>query len=195
MKKQTDLLQIDKVPVLNTDKQTLDEYLTEISRYCFKLHIEVKDFGFSVEDSREFWQFMIKNSSEPQYLLMVYIFAEKKIQEQKGKTLNDINGEDLAGLLTRIEDLRSYVNSLKQLTYRDVQVRAVAEYYYSKGLSVNEAVKKLMSAKTLLKYDEWDVDFEYEKTEANTKKIQRYYKSFKNYDVQMIDSKRHPFDS
>ena len=85
---------------------------------------------------------MMKNSSEPQYLLLIYIFANKKIQEQKGKTLNDISGEDLAGLLTRIEDLRSYVNSLKQLTYRDVQVRAVAEYYYMKGLSVKN--KKIL---------------------------------------------------
>ena len=193
--KKADLLQIDKVPVLNTDKQTLEEYLMEIMGYCYTLHDQIKEHGFSKENAQEFWYFMMKNSSEPQYLLMVYIFTEKKILEQEGKILNDISGKALAGLLTKIEDLRSYVNSLKQLTYRDVQVRAVAEYYYSKGLSVNEAVKKLMSAKTLLKYDEWDVDFEYEKTEANTKKIQRYYKSFKNYDVQKVDSKRHPFDS
>ena len=33
--KKADLLQIDKVPVLNIDKQTLDEYLIEIMQYCF----------------------------------------------------------------------------------------------------------------------------------------------------------------
>ena len=165
--KKADLLQIGKVPVLNTNKQTLEEYLMDIMNYCYTLHDQIKEHGFQKGNAQEFWLFMMKNSSEPQYLLLIYIFANKKIQEQKGKTLNDISGEDLAGLLTRIEDLRSYVNSLKQLTYRDVQVRAVAEYYYTKGLSVNEAVKILMSDKTLPKYDEWDVDFEYEKRDTS----------------------------
>ena len=187
-KKKADLLQIDKVPVLNTNKQTLDEYLIEIMGYCYMLHDQIKEHGFSKKNPKEFLWFMMKNSSEPQYLLMVYIFSNKKELEQKGKTLNDISGESLAGLLTKIEDLRSYVNSAKQLTYRDVQVRAIAEYYYMKGLSVKEVVKTLMSTKILLKYDEWDVDFKYEKTEANTKKIQRYYKSFKNYEVKKFDS-------
>jgi len=195
MKKQTDLLQIDKVPVLNTDKQTLDEYLTEISRYCFKLHIEVKDFGFSVEDSREFWQFMIKNSSEPQYLLMVYIFANKKLLEEEGKDLNDISGQALAELLSKIQDLKTYLNSLKQMTYRDLQIRAIAEYYYMDGLSVIEVVKTLMLTKILPEYDEEDIDLVHEKTNANIIRIKRYFKSFKNYDVQKFDSKLHPFDS
>ena len=188
--KKADLLQIDKVPVLNTDKQTLEEYLMEIMGYCYTLHDQIKEHGFSKENAQEFWYFMMKNSSEPQYLLMVYIFTEKKIQEQKGKTLNDISGEELAGLLTRIEDLRSYVNSLKQLTYRDLQIRAIAEHYYMNGLSVKEVVKTLMSTKTkiLLEYDEEDVDLVYEKTNANTKRIERYFKSFKNYDVLKFDS-------
>ena len=188
-KKKADLLQIEKVPVLNTDKQTLDEYLKEISSYCYKLHIEIKDFGFSVEDSREFWGYMIKNSSEPQYLLMLYIFANKKELEAKGKNLNDISGEALAGLLTKIEDLKTYINSLKQMTYRDLQIRSIAEYYYMDGLSVKEVVTTLMGTKILPAYAVEDVNFDKELTNAHIKRISRYFKSFKDFDVIKTESK------
>jgi len=184
-KKKADLLQIDKVPLYDANKQVIGEYLHDLYGYCVLLHNEVKDFGFSKEDAKDFFMYMCKNSNEPQYVILRRITIAQSFLKEEG---DSHSADTISEVFSELERLKTYVNSLKQLTYRDLQIRAIAEHYYMNGLSVKEVVKTLMSTKILLKYDEWDVDFKYEKTEANTKRIERYFKSFKNYDVQKFDS-------
>ena len=186
-KKKADLLQIDKVPLYDANKQVIGEYLHDLYGYCVLLHNEVKDFGFSKEDAKDFFMYMCKNSNEPQYVILRRITIAQSFLKEEG---DSHSADTISEVFSELERLKTYVNSLKQLTYRDLQIRAIAEHYYMNGLSVKEVVKTLMSTKTkiLLEYDEEDVDLVYEKTNANTKRIERYFKSFKNYDVQKFDS-------
>ena len=188
MKKETDRLQIGKVPVYKFIEQTLEEYLKDIFSYCAKLHNETKDFGFEHQEAKMFWQYMLKHSSEPQYRLVFGIFLAEHNKEEEGETLNDISGGSLALILSEIEELRSYVARLKQMTYRDLHIRSIAEFYYMDGLSVREVVNILMSTKLLPEYDEEDVNFDHELTNNHIKRITNYFKGFKNYDLEKFNS-------
>ena len=188
MKKETDRLQIGKVPVYKFLDQTIEEYLKDVRSYCVELHNETKDFGFEHQEAKMFWQYMLKHSSEPQYRLVFGIFLAEHNKEEEGETLNDISGGSLALILSEIEDLKSYVTRLKQMTYRDLHIRSIAEFYYMDGLSVREVVNILMSTKLLPEYDEEDVNFDHELTNNHIKRITNYFKGFKNYELEKFNS-------
>jgi len=188
MKKETDRLQIGKVPVYKFLDQTIEEYLKDIRSYCVDLHNETKDFGFEQQEAKMFWQYMLKHSSEPQYLLFFRIVLEEHNREEAGESLNDMSGSSLAPILSEIEDLKAYVTRLKQMTYRDLHIRSIAEFYYMDGLSVIEVVNILMSTKLLPEYDKEDVNFDHELTNNHIKRITRYFKGFKNYDLEKFNS-------
>ena len=184
MKKETDRLQIEKVPVYKSLEQTIEEYLEDIRSYCVRLHNETKDFGFEHQEAKMFWQYMMRFSSEPQYLLSFRIVLEEHNREEEGETLNDMEGTSLAEFFSEIEELRSYVTRLKQMTYKDLHIRSIAEFYYMDGLTVREVVRILISTKLLPEYDEEDVNFDNELTNNHIKRISNYFKGFKNYDLE-----------
>lgn len=189
MNKETDRLQIEEVPVFKAREQTIEEYLNDISGYCVRLHNETKDFGFEQQEAKIFWQYMLKFSSEPQYLLFFSISLHKTVQEEEGETLNDIDGSSLAEFVSEIEELRSYVKKLKQMTYKDLHIRSVAEAYYMDGLSVKEVVNILIQLK-LLPDDPYPdvIPRDLELTNKHRKRIRRYFQGFKNYELQKFDS-------
>ena len=149
MTKQTDLLVIEPVPLYDATKQQIDEYLNDLSRYCAAFHNEVKDFGFSTEDAKDFFRYMCKNSNEPQYVIFREIIIAQSFLEEEGDSLS---ADTISKVFSELERLKTYVKSVKQKTYQDLWLRAVAEYYYMDGLSVNEIVDTLIALKLLDEY-------------------------------------------
>ena len=172
MKKDNERLQVKKVPIFNAEKTDLSEYLKDMFIYCVELHNEIKDFGFNNEEAKTFFQYMVRNSSEIQYKVIRKIkFTEALLED--GKDLNDLAGTDVSEIFSLIEELKTYLNSLKQITYKNLRIRAISEAYYMDGLSIKDIVKTLMDAK-ILNHDDEDHHF---------RKISRFVEEFKEHDV------------
>ncbi|MDA8935578.1 hypothetical protein N9H32_02450, partial [Gammaproteobacteria bacterium] len=99
--------------------------------------------------------------------------------EEKGGNLSDISGHNVAEVFSMIEELKSYINSLKQTTYKDFRIRAIAEAYYMDGLSIKEIVEILISLKVLSRENEEMDDL----TDSHFKKVSRFVQDFKKHDV------------
>ena len=76
-----------------------------------------------------------------------------------------------------IEDLKTHVKSLNQLTYKNINIRAIAESYYFDGLEGKDIVKTLIKLKILEEYNEQNSPIDHLRT------INRWIKDFKKYDV------------
>ena len=188
MSKQTDLLVIEPVPLYDETKQQIGEYLNDLISYCASFHNEVKDFGFSTEDAKDFFMYMCKNSNEPQYVILRRIaFAQNFLKEEgdshSARTISDVFSE--------LERLKTYIKSLQQKTYQDLWLRSVAEYYYMDGLSVNEIVDTLIALKLLDEYGKVvDINKAQESLlENHRRRVHRYVAQFKDFDVIRSDSK------
>ena len=140
MLKDNERLQVEPVPVFNAEETDLTAYLKNVFFYCVELHNDIKDFGFNDQEARTFFQYMVRNSSEPQYKLIRQIKFAEALIEEKGGNLSDISGHSVAEVFSMIEELKSYINKLKQTTYKDFRIRAIAEAYYMDGLAIKEIV-------------------------------------------------------
>tara|TARA_B110000879_G_scaffold139446_1_gene181701 strand:+ start:352 stop:918 length:567 start_codon:yes stop_codon:yes gene_type:complete len=188
MTKQTDLLVIEPVPLYDATKQQIDEYLNDLISYCAAFHNEVKDFGFSTEDAKDFFRYMCKNSNEPQYVIFREITIAQSFLKEEGDSLS---ADTISKVFSELERLKTYVKSVKQKTYQDLWLRAVAEYYYMDGLSVNEIVDTLIALKLLDEYGKVvDIDKAQESLlENHRRRVHRYVAQFKDFDVIRSDSK------
>ena len=188
MKKETDRFQIEEVPVFKASKQTIDEYLDEIISYCIYFHNETKQFeSFVSEDAKEFYRYMLRNSWEPQYRLILNITIARNIEEEEG---GELDGNTISDVFSDLEELKTYVKSLKAKTYKEIRIRSIAEYYYMDGLSVREVVKTLIAIKLLPEYGDPDATPpQKELTDSHIRTISRYFKSFKDFDVIKSDPK------
>ena len=178
-------LQVEPVPVFNAEETDLKAYLKNVFFYCVELHNDIKDFGFNDQEARTFFQYMVRNSSEPQYRLIRQIKFAEALIEEKGGNLSDISGHDVAEVFSMIEELKSYINKLKQTTYKDFRIRAIAEAYYMDGLSIKEIVEILISLKVLSRENEEMDDL----TDSHFKKVSRFVQDFKKHDVIQSDKK------
>ena len=175
MKNENERLKLPPVPLFKVEEIELFEYIDAIYKYSFKVHEETKDFGFSITDSGNFFLYLCRNSSEPQYKLMRTIKMKTLFYEDKGDGL--WSAEDVAEFFAMIEDLKDHVKSLNQLTYKDINIRAIAEAYYSDGLEGKDIVKTLIKLKILEEYNEQNSPIDHLRT------INRWIKDFKKYDV------------
>ena len=188
MIKQTDKLDIEKVPLYDANKQPIGEYLNDLYGYCARFHNEVKDFGFSTEDAKDFFMYMCKNSNEPQYVILRRIaFAQNKLKEEG----DSHSAQTISEVFSELERLKTYVKSLKQVTYQDLWLRSVAEYYHMDGLSINEIVDTLIALKLLDEYGKVvDIDKAPDSfLEKHRKKIYRWVVQFKDFEVIVSDPK------
>ena len=182
MKKETDKLQLKAVPIFKAEETTLFEYIKKIEIYCIYIHNEIKDFGFEIVDSKLFYRYLCRMSYEPQYRVLRHINM-RKIHYREIK--NGIwDAEDVAELFSIIEDLKSYLKSLNQKTYKSLHIRAIAEAYYMDGLSTKEITESLIKLKLLPEFDDKNNPIDHLRT------ITRWVKDFKNHDV-LVKPKEH----
>ena len=185
MTKATDKVKIDPIPAYKEQYQPIGEYLIEIQRYCLTFHNQVKDVYFKTEEeARNFWGYMIHNSSEPQYRILRQIAFTESVLKEEGMHLNDANEETVAQIFSILEDLKSYRKNLTSMTYQGIGLKAIVEVYWSGGLSVKEIVSQLIEIKVLAEYDD-DNNPEYEKHQDN---IRKHVESLKDFDVKRADS-------
>ena len=188
MIKQTDKLDIEKVPLYDARKQSIEEYLGDLYGYCVRFHNEVKDFGFSTEDAKDFFMYMCKNSNEPQYVILRRITFAQRFLKEEG---DSHSADTISKVFSELERLKTYVKSLKQKTYQDLWLRSVAEYYHMDGLSINEIVDTLIALKLLDEYGKVvDIDKAPDSfLEKHRKKIYRWVVQFKDFEVIVSDPK------
>jgi len=186
----TDRVKLEEVPIYKEPEQSLDQYLRSLFGYCVRLHNHVKDYeylGFSREDAVELFTYLTKNSNEPQYSLMRQITMNRVLLEEKGGTLSDASGLVIAGVFSEVERLRFHVKSIKAKTYQDLLIKAMAEYHYMDGLTVNEITDELITSEFM---DEYSKDEKKESLlENHRRRIARYVSSFKDFDVIKTESK------
>lgn len=173
--KLTDRIKLDKVPVFNSKDSTLEDYIKEINSYCVYFHNETKDFGFAITDLKEFFRFLVRNSSEPQYSLLRLIAYSKE---------QGMPSETVAEFFSLVEDLKEWQNKLIQVTHEKLVIRAVAESYYMDGLSTRQITETLIKLNILPEYNDKNNPIDHERT------IARWVKSFKNHDV-IVKPKKH----
>ena len=182
MKNENEKLKLPPVPLFRVEEIELFQYIDDIYKYCFNVHQETKDFGFSITDSSKFFLFLCRNSSEPQYRLMRSIKMKTLFYEDNGDGL--WSAEDIAEFFSMIEDLKTHVKSLNQLTYKSINIRAIAEAYYFDGLEGKDIVKTLIKLKILEEYNEQNNPIDHLRT------INRWIKDFKKHDV-IRESNKH----
>lgn len=173
--KLTDKTNLDAVPVFDSLKSTLDEYIGDIYSYCIHFHNETKDFGFEVADSKEFFRYLVRMSSEPQYKVLRHITYFKK---------DGFSPTAVADLFSMIEDLKEWRSRLIQVTRQDLSIRAIAEAYHMDGLSTREITETLIKLGLLEEYNEENNPIDHHR------KIRRWVKQFKNHDV-IVKPKSH----
>lgn len=173
--KLTDRIKLDKVPVFDSLESTLEKYIEEIFSYCVYFHNESKDFGFEMGDSKEFFRYLVRNSSEPQYSLIRLITYHKELP---------ITPETVADLFSFVEDLKEWRSRLIQITRQELSIRAIAEAYYMDGLSTREITDTLIKLGLLEEYNEENNPIDHHR------KIRRWVKQFKKHDV-IVKPKKH----
>jgi len=178
MLKDNERLQVEPVPVFNADEMVLSDYIQQLFMYCVELHNDIKDFGFNDKEGRTFYQYMVRNSYEPQYRIIRAIMYYKHLDIKDG-------ADSVGEIFSLVEVLKSYINKLKQTTYKDFKIRAIAESYYMDGLSIKEIVEILISLKVLSRENEEMDDL----TDSHFKKVSRFVQDFKKHDVIQSDKK------
>ena len=112
--------------------------------------------------------------------------CERYLSNKLRRNLDIKDGADSVGeIFSLVEVLKSYINKLKQITYKDFKIRAIAESYYMDGLSIKEIVEILISLKVLSREDEKLDDL----TDSHFKKVSRFVQDFKKHDVFVADKK------
>ena len=179
MHKDNERVKIEPFPIFNSEDTELSFYLRKVFFYCVELHNDIKDFGFNDKEAKIFFQYMYRNSYEPQYRLIRHIKFYEHIMQEKRGNLDEASGKFVAETFSLIEELKSYLSRLKQTKYKDLRIRAIAEAYYMDGLAIKEIVEILISIEVLPREDEKLDNL----TDSHFKKISRFVKDFKKYDV------------
>jgi len=184
MRNETDQVEIEQVPVFKASEQDIEQFLKDLFGYCVRLHNHIKGYdslGFPNELAVELFTYLVKNSNEPQYNLMRTITLARGSIEDGGAE-SDASTKIVAEVFSEIERLKFYVNKLKAMTYEDLSIRAIAEFHYMDGLTVNEITDELIALEILHEYsrDEKKDSLLY----SHRKQISKYVSSFKDYDAQ-----------
>lgn len=174
MKNENERLKLPPVPLFNANEQSLSDYLKELQTYCINVHNETKEFGFSITDSRAFFMFCMRKSEEPQYVILRKLIMDPMIKESIGMD-KDIDVNDVSQIFSDIELLKKHVKGLNQLTYKRLNIKAIAQAYHMDGLSVNEIVKTLLKLKIIDEFNKDASPIDHHRT------IRRYVEEFKDF--------------
>ena len=174
MKNENERLKLPPVPIFNANKISLSDYLKELKSYCINVHNETKEFGFSITDSRAFFLFCMRQSSEPQYTLLRALTLKPMIKEEMGSD-EEFNVSEVSEIFSDIELLKTHVKGLNQLTYKRLNIKAIAEAYHMDGLSVKEIVATMLKLQIIDEFNEDASPIDHHRT------IRRYVEEFKDW--------------
>jgi hypothetical protein len=174
MKNENERLKLPPVPLFNARKISLDDYLKELKSYCIDVHNETKEFGFSITDSRAFFLFCMRQSSEPQYTLLRALIMKPSIKKGMGWD-EEFNVSEVSEIFSDLELLKTHVKGLNQLTYKELNVKAIAEAYHMDGLSVKEIVDTMLKLQIIDEFNEHASPIDH------ARKIRRYVEQFKDW--------------
>ena len=173
--KPTDRLKLDAIPVFDQDVQTFAEFIEVLRSYLIDFHNVAKDIHWqSMGEAKEFFRFMVKNSSEPQYRLIRTIAFAEALNEY------DLSSNEVISIFSDLKKLDTYRNSLIQTTYQQAGIRATVEACYSLGWSAGKTVDYLIEKKVLAEYNEKNEP----NRDSHLTTTNRYYKAFKSFDVE-----------
>ena len=154
-----------------TDSQSVEDWLEQLMADCLELHMMAKETGSLPDDYREkLVTWFLELSDEPQYQMIALLGFYKAVDNERKKII-------IIKVTSLIDECRTYVKKIKAQKPMDRAIRTMAEWSYTKGMSVSQIVDKLIDIGFLVESDE---DNAYRAN--HERRIQRYIKTFPSFE-------------
>ena len=154
-----------------TDSQSVEDWLEQLMEDCLELHMMAKEVGSLPDSDREkLVTWFLECSDEPQYQMIALLGFYKAVDNERKKII-------IIKVTSLIDECRTYVKKIKAQKPMDRAIRTMAEWSYTKGMSVSQIVDKLIDIGFLVESDE---DNAYRAN--HERRIQRYIKTFPSFE-------------